>query len=66
MSRKGPSEEARIRTFAKFRFVGEGWSKDIAEKYENEEQINEPTNTRMVTEVKLRIISQMIVLPVSE
>ena len=51
MSRSGPSEEARARTFARFRFVGKGWTKEVAEKYEHPEQIKEPTNARMVTEV---------------
>ena len=57
MSKKGPSEEGRARTFARYRFVGEGWSKEVAEKYNLSVQINEPTNTRMVTEVmKIQIL----------
>lgn len=52
VSREGPTEESRAGSSATFRFLAEGWSKAVADKYERSEQINEPTNTRMVTEVK--------------
>lgn len=51
MSRKGPSEEARANTFACFRFKGEGWSHDVAEKFDDKTRITEPVNKRMLTEV---------------
>ena len=53
VSKEGPTEEGRAQSYAVFRFVGEGWSKTVADKYERPEQINEPTNTRMATEVRM-------------
>lgn len=51
MSRKGPSEEARANTFACFRFKGEGWSHEVAEKFDDKTCIIESVNKRMLTEV---------------
>lgn len=51
MSRTGPSQEALVNSFACFKFKGVGWSKEIADRYENKEEISEPPDQKMLTEV---------------
>lgn len=54
MSRKGPSEEALLNSSACFKFKGEGWSKEVADQFENKEEINLPPNKKMLTEMSFK------------
>lgn len=63
MSRKGPSEEALVNSSACFKFRGEGWSKEIADRYENKDEISEPPNAKMLTEVRYELLFFLIINP---
>ncbi|XP_065202904.1 saccharopine dehydrogenase-like oxidoreductase [Planococcus citri] len=54
ISSKGPSEEAIVNSSACFRFIVQGWTKEIADKFENKEEINVPTNKKIVAEVSCK------------
>ncbi|XP_065202976.1 saccharopine dehydrogenase-like oxidoreductase [Planococcus citri] len=50
-SSKGPSEEAIVKSSVCFKFIVRGWTKEIASKFENKEEINVPTNKVLVAEM---------------
>lgn len=53
MTNEGPSEEGVLNSSACFKLRGDGWTKDIADQFENKEEINVPPNKKMITEVHL-------------